>query len=304
MTINDVHGYNAALGEDDKTYTLASCSDQKRLRFVNLSSHSRFYIAFNDSRTFNITELDGIDYQPFTAHFLDLSPGQRASILVGGYDEASQYCSSAYLLAFSDPKISHGTARCPMQFPTDGSGQAYGGVQYTHAYLEITGKESLDKAQDLFPGPYTFPVEWLQIWTTKADLNDPNFQPIPGNNYKIMEVLPDSQFQNTFKNRLHFIDYFTEWWNPANRTDYGTEPTASRTGAGIISPSLSNALEMEPQEIIPMWFPDQAQVDDIANYMHYIELSSVDTGVNPALGGFAAMMENLGSTTGDGILQR
>jgi hypothetical protein len=59
---------------------------------------------------------------------------------------------------------------------------------------------------------------------------------------------------------------------------------------------------MEPEEEMGMWYTNKANVPDIAYYMHYIQLGSVDTSIASTKGGFAAMKENIGSINGRGGL--
>jgi hypothetical protein len=175
---------------------------------------------FSDWREFQIIELDGVAYKPATSHFLDLVSGQRASILVDGLSSAG--CKSAYILAFSDPKVSHGTTNCPMTFPkfpfpnnsSSPTGPTfpdwvYGGVQYAHGYCEVPN-QPLAKFDVLEPGDKTFSKELLKIWTTDKDQNDPNVQQIQ-NAIAMQLRKPDNEVPDRFKNRLVFLNYKTHY---------------------------------------------------------------------------------------------
>lgn len=107
----------------------ADCGTTRRLRFINMASHAKFYVWFSDSRSFRIIELDGISYNPVTTTVMEIASGQRASILV---DAPANNCKPAYIIVASDPKVGHGTRKCPQKYTN-----SLRGVQYTHGFFDV-----------------------------------------------------------------------------------------------------------------------------------------------------------------------
>ena len=75
---------------------VAKCDEMEKIRIVNLASHARFYFWFHDKRKFQIVELDGVAYQPKEVDMMEISSGQRASILVKGRN-LNQKCAWTYV---------------------------------------------------------------------------------------------------------------------------------------------------------------------------------------------------------------
>ena len=132
---NNVGGYNSTLRDNEKTIT-TDYTERVRLRFVNLSSLARFYIFFADRSNFEVVELDGISYENKKTNISEVSSGQSVSIIVIGRNPRSTY-SSTYIVAASDPKISHGIAQCPMPYM-----RADRDFQITHGYLNMRGPKA------------------------------------------------------------------------------------------------------------------------------------------------------------------
>lgn len=107
----------------------ADCGTTRRLRFINMASHARFYVWFSDTRSFRIIELDGVLYNPVTTTIMELASGQRASILV---EAPANNCNPAYIIVASDPKVGHGTRKCPQKYTN-----SLRGVQYTHGFFDV-----------------------------------------------------------------------------------------------------------------------------------------------------------------------
>jgi FtsP/CotA-like multicopper oxidase with cupredoxin domain len=143
VLFNDVDGYDRNLittsstdlenvaGIARKTVKIP-CGETRRLRFVNLASHARFYIWFSDYRRFKVIELDGVSYQPAETNLFELASGQRVSILVKTDPNVPASCTGAYIVAVSDPRINGGSDRCPL--PSTHPSRS---IQYVHGYLDI-----------------------------------------------------------------------------------------------------------------------------------------------------------------------
>src|ERR1700754_1804431 len=114
--MNDVGGFEShpSSADQEKKAFVVPCDRSHRLRFINMSSQAKFYVWFSDNRSFKIMELDGISYQPQETRIFEIASGQRVSILVTGRTEG--ICREAYIIAASDPKVGHGTKRCPSSY--------------------------------------------------------------------------------------------------------------------------------------------------------------------------------------------
>ena len=283
VLFNDVGGHNAALGAAAKTVEIG-CNQKIRLRFVNLSSHSRFYVFFADKRTFNVVELDGISYQPRETDIFELASGQRVSIVATGKN-LSGACASTYIIAASDPKVAHGTKRCPMD-PSRGDL----GVQFTHGYLNVKGQTPVAVTDVIAKGDSIIDP-MLKVWAVH-ELQPPekyrNFQTYPSGSWEAQSV-------DTLRNRMKLsstsyrILYYTnndDRW----RTDFGA-PQDSREQQAVLGLEGMEDLLMKP--LVP---EDRWLVPGPTN-MHYFTLGIVDSAnaVLPAKGGFAAMSENFGT---------
>jgi hypothetical protein len=130
ITTSTIASENAA-GNARKTVKIP-CGQTRRLRFVNLASHARFYIWFSDYRRFKVIELDGVSYQPAETNLFELASGQRVSILVKTDPNVPASCNSAYIVVVSDPRINGGSDACPL--PSTHSSRS---IQYVHGYLDI-----------------------------------------------------------------------------------------------------------------------------------------------------------------------
>jgi hypothetical protein len=127
VLFNDVLPENT---DKSKRIVKVACGETRRLRIINMSSHARFYVWFSDQRDFDIIELDGVSYARLTTKLFEIASGQRVSILVKS--PADSTCKPANIVVVSDPKVGHGTRKCPTAFTTPGRG-----VQFTHGLLDI-----------------------------------------------------------------------------------------------------------------------------------------------------------------------
>ncbi|KAL8783319.1 MAG: hypothetical protein Q9195_009427 [Heterodermia aff. obscurata] len=281
VLFNDVGGHNAALGAAAKTVEI-DCSQRIRLQFVNLSSHSRFYVFFADKRTFKVVEMDGISYQPRETDIFEVASGQRVSIVASGKN-LSGTCASTYIVAASDPKVAHGTKRCPMN-----ASRGDLGVQFTHGYLNVKGQTTAAITDVITPGNSILDG-MLKVWAV-PELKPPekyrNFQTYPSGSWEPQSV-------DTLRNRMKLasssyrILYYTNndhrW-----RTGFGAEQDSSREQQAVLGLEGMEDLLMKP--LVP---EDRWLVPGPVN-MHYITLGIVGSSnaVLPAKGGFAAMSEN------------
>ncbi|KAH7319109.1 Cupredoxin [Rhexocercosporidium sp. MPI-PUGE-AT-0058] len=101
----------------DNSYLLAP-TETARFRFVNLGAFARFYIHFNDFRQLKVVEVDGILLEGTWTRGIELSSGQRVSIVVSGSSLSSP--ESARLVYISDPRIGAGgtCGLTPSRIPT------------------------------------------------------------------------------------------------------------------------------------------------------------------------------------------
>ncbi|KAG4443253.1 hypothetical protein IFR05_001296 [Cadophora sp. M221] len=90
---------------NDNSYLLGP-TETARFRFVNLGAFARFYVHFDDFREFKVVEVDGVLLEGTLTKGIELSSGQRVSIVVSGLSLSSP--DSARLLYISDPRIGSG----------------------------------------------------------------------------------------------------------------------------------------------------------------------------------------------------
>ncbi|KAL9595713.1 MAG: hypothetical protein Q9219_006279, partial [cf. Caloplaca sp. 3 TL-2023] len=292
MLFNDVGGHNAALGAPAKTIELdcdPASPKKMRIRFVNLASHSRFYVWFADNRKFNVVELDGISYQGLETDIFEVSSGQRVSIVVSGMSP-SNVCASTYIIAASDPKVAHGTVRCPMKFTRPDRG-----VQWTHGYFSVK-QAGVVKAgaavYDVIPAGENIALDrMLRVWALPSltpPSNDPNkyrnFQPYPSGSWDPMSVAE-------LQNRINLK--YRQLWYQDDSAEFNKNFGAFFTGRdqqAIIGLEGSDDLAMQPKNAEAPWFVPQTNKE---KYMHYISLGIVDSSsTSDKKGGFAAMAEN------------
>ena len=252
---------------------------------MNLSSHSRFYVFFADKRTFKVVELDGISYQPQETDIFELASGQRVSIVASG-KSLNGTCASTYIIAASDPKVAHGTKRCPMD-----PSRTDLGVQFTHGYLNVKN-QSPAAITDVIARGDPIIDDMLKVWAVpelKPAEKYRNFQTYPSGSWEAQPV-------DTLTNRMNLsslsyrILYYTnndDRW----RTDFGARQDSSREQQAVLGLEGMEDLLMKP--LIP---EDRWLVPGSTN-MHYFTLGIVDSSnaVLPAKGGFAAMSENFGT---------
>ena len=289
VIINDVEGYNTTLSKAEKTFILGDCTTRMRLRYINVSAYARFYIFFSDMRKFDVIELDGVSYLKKETDMLEVASGQRVSIVVGA-KSTTGVCSNAYIIAASDPKMNHGSKRCPMELP--GSAP----VQYTHAYLEVDPQKPIREKAVLDKNDFV--ISSLNTWST------PIPDPVTSETRNNMQF-PAGTWSNTTEDEMLYRmqlpyganSYKRLYYNTKDNNDYGA-PTASRTTRALLGTSDAEELGMTPAQQDPAWLiPAGAQKSD---YMHYFTLAEVryTDPKSPAKGGFASMGENIGTQPG------
>ena len=283
MLFNDVGGYNPSLVNADKTVNI-DCAKRKRLRFVNLSSHARFYIFFADKRKFEVVELDGISYAGKETDIFEIASGQRVSIIVSAKN-LSGSCSSTYIVTASDPKVAHGTTRCRMQETRPDRG-----VQFTHGYLNVNGQRPATP-QDILQAGNGEVDKLLRVWAS-ATLPAPNargfriFQPYPKGSW-------DAQSVEVLQNRMQ-LPYRQLYYNKDQNIDFGA-PMESRAQQAVLGLENVEELLMAPKTKEYAWTDLGANKQD---FMHYITLGIVDTlnaekgPDGKGKGGFASMAED------------
>lgn len=220
---------------------LTSAATKKfRLRFVNLSSHSRFYVLFADRRTFKVVELDRILYQPRETDHFELASGQRLSIVATGKNPSGA-CASTYIVAASDPKVAHGTKRCRMD-PSRGDL----GVQFTHGYFNVKSQtpaaitDVIAKVNSIIDG-------MLKVWAV-PELNPPekyrNFQTYPSGSWEAQPVdtLTNRMKLSPLSYRILCYTNNDDRW----KTDFGALQDSSREQQAVLGLEGMEYLLMKP----------------------------------------------------------
>lgn len=238
-----------------------------------MSSHARFYIWFADKRSFEVIELDGVSYKSKSTNYVEVSSGQRVSIIVGAKSPAGA-CSGTYIIAASDPKVAHGTNRCPMWFTRPDRG-----VQFTHGYLEVNGQSANPVRKTVLDGPEA-PLDLLKVWSAST-VSDGNFQYYPSKSW-------DATADKLLQNRMQ-LPYQILYYNENDINDYGS-PGGSRSISGVFGIGGAEELQMAPKAVEAAW---DVPSGDYKTRIHYVTLGIENSADNNGHGGFAAMAENL-----------
>jgi Multicopper oxidase len=299
VLLNDVDGYDRSLittsvvasenqdGIARKTIAIP-CGQTRRLRFINMSSHARFYVWFSDQRRFKIIELDGVSYTPQENTMFEIASGQRVSILVKTDPAVPATCTGAYIVVASDPRINHGTARCPMTFTRPDRP-----LQYVHGYLDISYTEN---GQPRTSSNTRKPV----LDPTSADeVQDPNkffgltkatTSPSAPSATAGYHVTTNDWMESRLD--FNFVEwrmlYYADPSAPNANTDYGFDRGTSGNRKNALPVGINGAhdYEMTPTTSIGPWNPPRP-TGGKSNYIHYIKLRETE---NPR--GFASMTEN------------
>jgi FtsP/CotA-like multicopper oxidase with cupredoxin domain len=270
------------------------CGETRRLRFINMSSHARFYVWFHDDRNFQVIELDGVTYKPKQTNMIELASGQRVSILVNTNSPSGQ-CEPARIIAASDPKVGRGTKRCPMLYmdPTKG-------FQLASGFLDVvtpTGVKSvtpldakaldvidLDKGQG---GDVNRFKVWGEDKVTCPGSSDSNAHAYPSSG---CEVTPHVFCRNRLK--LKYKALYSD-----NRKDldglknygYSQSPLNDRELLNPVALAGFHDFELEPAQTAAPWTPPRPTRPDSSANIHYIKL---DRQLKDGVGnGLAAMAE-------------
>jgi FtsP/CotA-like multicopper oxidase with cupredoxin domain len=262
----------------------AECGSNRRLRFINMSSHARFYVWFADNREFNVVELDGVTYKRWPTRMIELASGQRVSIVLDMTSAAN--CKATRIVAASDPKVGHGTKRCPMVYtnPTKG-------VQYTFGFLDmmdgsvlrsITEKDSLNIDGDGAGG-----VDRFTVWADDST---------PGANY---HTYPSGSWlaatQQSMRNRMK-LNYKVLHSDDCDDLPglknyrYNSNPTGDLEVYNPVALLNFHDFDLEPARSEDPWRPPRPPFGTMSKYFHYIRLDGQYTG--NTRNGLAAMAEN------------
>ena len=240
---------------------------------------------FADKRTFTVVELDGISYQPRETDIFELAGGQRVSIVATGKNPIGS-CASTYIVAASDPKVAHGTKRCPMD-----PSRADVGVQFTHGYLNVKGQTPAAITDVIAKGDSIID-SMLKVWAV-PDLTPAekyrNFQTYPSGSWEAQPVdtLTNRMKLSSLSYRILYYTNNDDRW----RTGFGAQQDSSRERQAVLGLEGMEDLLMKPLIAEDRWLVPGA------TNMHYITMGIVDSSnaVLPAKGGFAAMSENFGT---------
>ena len=284
VLFNEVNGYDITLNEDNKVVTLDSCTSKKRVRFINTSSHARFYVWFADKRPFKVIELDGTTYTPASTTIAEVAAGQRISIVVGSNDTMSN-CGGTYIMAAADTKVGHGTLRCP-QTPTRGDRYP----QFVHGYLEVSGQTNLAHVPvlnsgtgDKLTGTLAWNLDWLKTFSLAPGSGNSNYdKPVDGSTIQ--------GYNKWVENRMD-LPYKILYYNSADCSDYGYDGGSTRQQNTFLGVG-----GMEDTQMTPYYPEDKWMIgSDYSKALHYITLSTVVAGDNNGHGGYADMAENVRS---------
>lgn len=231
-----------------------------------MSSHARFYVWFGDDRPFDVIEMDGVTYTKYQSRMFELAAGQRVSILVGAYNN----CAATRTIAASDPKVGHGTKRCPMLY-TDGSKA----VQFAYGFLDV-GTNSKPRNLPMTEADVVN-IDRFRMYA-KRDI-DANFHFYPSGSW-------DRNDNEFLQNRIQL--YYTTLFSD-DRTDldglknYDYVPNWDREVANPVAISDHHDFEMLPSVSIAPWVPPRPT--GASPFIHYVRLQGQSNGL-------AAMAEN------------
>lgn len=129
MVGDDAQDWGHRPTRDDNSYFIGPTM-KARFRFVNLGAFARFYIHFSDYRTFEVVEVDGVKVGGTFTKGIELSSGQRVSIVAPGAPVNNYY--SARLVYIADPHVSGGNVADGCQLVPSNPGDVTGSEVQTY----------------------------------------------------------------------------------------------------------------------------------------------------------------------------